>query len=99
MDLAAHSAAERSGVSHCSLTSYAEPPPMAMLIGTQASFAAVGVGELSGTDTPEQEHGTGLVMANEVVAPLDGPIQPALSREDFMAGKAPFSVTFALWKG
>jgi len=35
-------------------------------------------------------------MAPKVVAALKGPLQPAFFREHFIAGKTPFSVTFAL---
>jgi len=51
---------------------------------------------LSGTDLPKEECRARLVMAYKVIAALDGPFQPTLFREYFIAGKTPFSVTIAL---
>jgi len=51
---------------------------------------------LSGSDIPKEEGRTRPVMAYKVVAAHDGPLQPASFREYFIAGKTPFSVTFAL---
>jgi hypothetical protein len=50
---------------------------------------------LSGTDIPKEECGARLVMAHKVAA-LKDPLQPTFIREYFIAGKTPFSVTFAL---